>query len=89
MVRLTHLASVIGTVLASAPALIRLALLPQVASEVVDVNGGTALIDVSNPFVWARWNGDEEHKRARPEEGYDYDLGELPRCRFAAGSPDT
>ena len=53
-------------------------LLRRIASEWL-TNGGTALIDVSNPFVWARWNGDEELKRARPEDGYDYELGELMR----------
>jgi SAM-dependent methyltransferase len=38
--------------------------------------GGIALIDVFNPFVWARWDGDEEHKPAGPEHGYDRELFE-------------
>jgi SAM-dependent methyltransferase len=50
--------------------------------------GGKALLDISNPFVWARWDGDQAHKPARPEDGYDYDLCELSnfdpiRNRFA------
>ncbi|MCO8270531.1 class I SAM-dependent methyltransferase [Actinoplanes sp. TRM 88003] len=38
--------------------------------------GGTALIDVSNPFVWQSWHGDEEHRRPDPEQGYAYELRE-------------
>jgi SAM-dependent methyltransferase len=53
-------------------------LLRRVASEWL-IQGGVALIDVANPFVWARWNGDQVHKPARPDAGYDYDLGELTR----------
>jgi SAM-dependent methyltransferase len=52
------------------------ALLRRVAAEWL-TEGGIALIDISNPFVWARWDGDQEHKPTRPEDGYDYDLGEL------------
>jgi SAM-dependent methyltransferase len=63
------------------------ALLRRVAEEWL-AEGGTALIDISNPFVWARWDGDQEYKPKRPEDGYDYDLGELTqfdpiRNRFA------
>jgi hypothetical protein len=29
--------------------------------------------------VWVRWDGDEEHKTARPADGYDYELYELTR----------
>lgn len=36
--------------------------------------GGVALIDISNPFVWAGWDGHEEHKPARP--GYEHELCE-------------
>lgn len=36
--------------------------------------GGTALIDVYNPFVWARWDGDEEHKLPNRDLGYEYEL---------------
>lgn len=36
--------------------------------------GGVALIDVFNPFVWARWNGEEEHRLPDPAAGYDYEL---------------
>ncbi|KDN19951.1 class I SAM-dependent methyltransferase [Amycolatopsis rifamycinica] len=42
--------------------------------------GGTALIDVFNPFVWARWDGDEEHRLPDPAAGYDHELRE--RIRF-------
>ncbi len=51
-------------------------LLRRIAGEWLTPDG-TALIDVANPFVWASWDGDEEHKSARPEHGYDYDLGEV------------
>lgn len=37
---------------------------------------GVALIDVFNPFVWARWDGDEEHRSADPDRGYEYELFE-------------
>lgn len=40
---------------------------------------GVALIDVSNPFVWASWDGDEELLTARPEAGYHYELRQLNR----------
>jgi SAM-dependent methyltransferase len=39
--------------------------------------GGVALIDVSNPFVWAGWHGDEEHRTPDAARGYDYELFEL------------
>lgn len=54
-------------------------LLERIASEWLRP-GGTALIDVFNPFVWARWDGDEEHRRPDPAAGYDRELGE--RTRF-------
>lgn len=38
--------------------------------------GATALVDVFNPFVWAGWDGDEEHRVADTESGYDYELRE-------------
>ncbi|MGK5683394.1 class I SAM-dependent methyltransferase [Actinoplanes sp. URMC 104] len=38
--------------------------------------GGVALIDVFNPYVWAGWDGDREHRPARPDEGYPYELFE-------------
>jgi SAM-dependent methyltransferase len=38
--------------------------------------GGVALIDVFNPLVWARWNGDEEHKLPNPARGYDHEVRE-------------
>jgi SAM-dependent methyltransferase len=37
---------------------------------------GVALIDVYNPFVWARWDGDEGHKLPNPELGYRHELYE-------------
>ncbi|THV26539.1 class I SAM-dependent methyltransferase [Glycomyces paridis] len=36
--------------------------------------GGTALVDVFNPLVWAGWNGDLDHLEARPEDGYRHEL---------------
>lgn len=38
--------------------------------------GGAALIEVYSPFVWARWDGDEEHKLPMPDLGYEYELFE-------------
>jgi SAM-dependent methyltransferase len=38
--------------------------------------GGVALIDIFNPFVWARWDGDGDHKLADPEQGYEHELFE-------------
>ncbi|BCJ30215.1 class I SAM-dependent methyltransferase [Actinocatenispora sera] len=38
--------------------------------------GGSALIDVMNPFVWARWAGDREHQDADPANGYAYTVDE-------------
>ncbi|BCJ35650.1 hypothetical protein Athai_31530 [Actinocatenispora thailandica] len=38
--------------------------------------GGHALIDVMNPFVWARWAGDREHRDADPARGYAYTVDE-------------
>jgi len=60
--------------------------------------GGTALIDVYNPFVWARWHGDEEHRTPDPDRGYAHELFErttfdpVPRTAtdtwWEAGRPD-
>ncbi|SHF83265.1 Methyltransferase domain-containing protein [Streptoalloteichus hindustanus] len=36
--------------------------------------GGLALVDVFNPLVWARWDGDEEHKLPDVAAGYDHEL---------------
>ncbi|MFI5779724.1 class I SAM-dependent methyltransferase [Nocardia sp. NPDC051570] len=36
--------------------------------------GGVALIDIFNPFVWAGWDGDEDHHLPDPAAGYDYEL---------------
>ncbi|WP_433323217.1 class I SAM-dependent methyltransferase [Spirillospora sp. CA-294931] len=41
---------------------------------------GVALIDVFNPFVWAGWDGDDEHLTPDPEAGYEHELRE--RTRF-------
>ena len=38
--------------------------------------GSVALVDIANPFVWARWDGDEETKDADPDAGYAYNLRE-------------
>ncbi|MFE6777986.1 class I SAM-dependent methyltransferase [Streptomyces sp. NPDC057702] len=37
---------------------------------------GVALVDVFNPFVWAGWDGDEEHLLPNPAAGYDHELRE-------------
>ncbi len=50
-------------------------LLRRIADEWL-ADGGTALIDVANPFVWARWHGVQEHHAAQPDAGYDFDLTE-------------
>ncbi|WP_020667531.1 class I SAM-dependent methyltransferase [Amycolatopsis nigrescens] len=50
-------------------------LLMRIASEWLRP-GGAALIDVFNPFVWARWDGDEEHLTPDPAAGYHHELGE-------------
>ncbi|WP_030156491.1 bifunctional 2-polyprenyl-6-hydroxyphenol methylase/3-demethylubiquinol 3-O-methyltransferase UbiG [Glycomyces sp. NRRL B-16210] len=36
--------------------------------------GGTALVDVFNPLVWAGWDGDLELLKADPERGYHHEL---------------
>ncbi|MEU4423376.1 class I SAM-dependent methyltransferase [Actinoplanes sp. NPDC024001] len=38
---------------------------------------GVALIDVFNPFVWARWDGDRTHRTPDPQRGYAHELFEL------------
>ncbi len=38
--------------------------------------GGVALIDVSDPFVWFSWHGDETHRLPDPSRGYAYELHE-------------
>lgn len=38
--------------------------------------GSKALIDIGNPFVRASWAGDEEHKDASPERGYEHTIDE-------------
>jgi SAM-dependent methyltransferase len=50
-------------------------LLRRVAADWL-TDGGTSLIDIANPFVWARWDGDQDHRPARPEDAYEYDLSE-------------
>jgi len=35
---------------------------------------GTLIMDVQNPYIWKKWNGDKEHKKAKPDEGYNYDI---------------
>jgi SAM-dependent methyltransferase len=36
--------------------------------------GGTALVDVYNPIVWAGWNGEHELLQANPGAGYRHEL---------------
>lgn len=38
--------------------------------------GGRALIDISNPFVWAGWDGDTESREPDPASGYAYAVKE-------------
>jgi hypothetical protein len=38
--------------------------------------GGVALIDVSDPFVWSSWHGDEVHRLPDPARGYAHELHE-------------
>ncbi|WP_433522777.1 methyltransferase domain-containing protein [Nocardia pseudovaccinii] len=54
-------------------------LLRRIGSEWLEL-GGTALIDVFNPFVWSRWDGDEEHRVPDAAVGYTHELRE--RIRF-------
>lgn len=35
---------------------------------------GSLIMDVQNPYIWEKWDGDKEHKKAKPDEGYDYDI---------------
>jgi SAM-dependent methyltransferase len=50
-------------------------LLARIAGEWLEPHG-VALIDVYNPFVWARWDGDQEHRLPDPERGYAHELRE-------------
>jgi SAM-dependent methyltransferase len=50
-------------------------LLGRIASEWLTPDG-LALIDIANPFVWARWDGDEDSREPRPDAGYEYSLRE-------------
>lgn len=40
---------------------------------------GAALVDIFNPFVWSRWDGDEDHLLPDPEQGYDHELRQSTR----------
>ncbi|MBG0564254.1 class I SAM-dependent methyltransferase [Actinoplanes aureus] len=51
-------------------------LLRRIAAEWL-LPDGVALIDVFNPFVWARWDGDETHRTPDPARGYAYELFEV------------
>lgn len=48
-------------------------LLLRIANEWLSPSG-KALIDIGNPFVRASWSGDEEHKDAKPELGYEHTI---------------
>lgn len=48
-------------------------LLRRIATEWL-APGGTALVDVYNPFVWAAWSGDVELLQANPARGYHHEL---------------
>jgi SAM-dependent methyltransferase len=60
--------------------------------------GGVALIDVSDPFVWFSWHGDETHRLPDASRGYAHELYERTTfdpltCRatdtwWPAGQPD-
>ncbi|MFC7534106.1 class I SAM-dependent methyltransferase [Actinoplanes sp. GCM10030250] len=51
-------------------------LLRRIASEWLRPDG-VALIDVCNPFVWARWHDDLSHRTPDPARGYAHELYEL------------
>jgi SAM-dependent methyltransferase len=53
-------------------------LLRRIAAEWL-APGGTALLDVYNPIVWAAWDGDLELLRANPERGYRHELHQETR----------
>lgn len=48
-------------------------LLRRIAAEWLEP-GGTALVDVYNPIVWAGWNGQLELLQANPAAGYRHEL---------------
>jgi SAM-dependent methyltransferase len=50
-------------------------LLRRIAAEWLEP-GGTAVVDVFNPLVWAGWDGDLELLEANPERGYRHELHE-------------
>lgn len=54
-------------------------LLNRIASEWL-APGGTALVDVFNPLVWAGWDGQSELLSAHPERGYRHEL--MQRIQF-------
>ncbi|MCD0447222.1 class I SAM-dependent methyltransferase [Glycomyces sp. A-F 0318] len=54
-------------------------LLSRIAAEWL-APGGTAMVDVFNPLVWAAWDGDVDVLHADPERGYRHELSQ--RLRF-------
>ncbi|HEX2144883.1 MAG TPA: class I SAM-dependent methyltransferase [Glycomyces sp.] len=48
-------------------------LLRRIAAEWLEP-GGTALVDVYNPHVWAGWDGNTDLLRPNPERGYHHEL---------------
>lgn len=50
-------------------------LLKRISDEWLN-SGGKALIDIANPYVWAKWVGDEDHLIANPKEGYKYNVNQ-------------
>jgi len=50
-------------------------LLRKVAHEWL-TQDGSLIMDVLNPFVWTKWDKDEEHKKANPERGYNFNVSQ-------------
>lgn len=50
-------------------------LLARIAAEWLTTDG-IALIDIANPFVWARWDGDTDRREPQPDAGYEHSLRE-------------
>lgn len=50
-------------------------LLKRIADEWLKADG-SLIMDVQNPIVWERWNGDREDKKASPEKGYLFNVSQ-------------
>lgn len=50
-------------------------LLKRIANEWLKEKG-SLVMDVQNPYVWAKWHGDREEKMANPSLGYNFDVSQ-------------